>query len=44
MLENIFSGLLCILGIMILVIIIVGLAIEVVRETIKEIKKKRANK
>jgi hypothetical protein len=43
MLENIFSGLLCILGIMILVIIIVGLAIEVVRETIKEIKKKRGN-
>ena len=41
--ENIFSGLLCILGIMILVIIIVGLAIEVVRETIKEIKKKRDN-
>lgn len=43
MLENIFSGLLCILGIMILVIIIVGLAIEVVRETIKEIKKTRGN-
>ena len=43
MLENIFFGLLCILGIMILVIIIVGLAIEVVRETIKEIKKKRGN-
>ena len=43
MLENIFSGLLCILGIMILVIIIVGLAIEVVRETIKEIKKKWGN-
>lgn len=43
MLEKIFFGLLCILGIMILVIIIVGLAIEVVRETIKEIKKKRGN-
>lgn len=44
MLENIFSGLLCILGIMILVIIIVGLAIEVVRETIKGLKEKRVNK
>ena len=43
MLENIFFGLLCILGIMILAIIIVGLAIEVVKETIKEIKKKRGN-
>lgn len=43
MLENIFFGLLSILGIMILVPIIFGLAIEVVRETIKEIKKKRGN-
>lgn len=44
MLENIFFGLLSILGIMILVIIIVGLAIEVVRGTIKELKEKRVNK
>lgn len=44
MLENIFFGLLCILGIMILVIIIVGLAIEVVRGTIKGLKEKRVNK
>lgn len=44
MLEKIFFGLLSILGIMILVPIIFGLAIGVIRGTIKGLKEKRANK
>lgn len=44
MLEKIFFGLLSILGIMILVPIIFGLAIGAVRETIKGLKEKRVNK
>lgn len=44
MLENIFFGLLSILGIMILVPIIFGLAIGAVRGTIKRLKEKRVNK
>ena len=41
MLQSIFFGLLSILGIMILVPIIFGLAIGVVRGTIKGLKEKR---
>lgn len=44
MLENIFFGLLSILGITILVPIIFGLAIGTIRGTIKGLKEKRANK
>lgn len=44
MLENIFFGLLSILGIMILVPIILGLAIGAVRGTIKGLREKRVNK
>ena len=44
MLENIFFGLLSILGIMILVPIIFGLAIGAIRGTIKGLKEKRVNK
>lgn len=41
MLENIFFGLLSILGIMILVPIIFGLAIGAIKGTIKGLKEKR---
>lgn len=44
MLEKIFFGLLNILGIMILVPIIFGLAIGTIRGTIKGLKEKRVNK
>ena len=44
MLENIFFGLLSILGIMILVPIIFGLAIGAVRRATKGLKEKRVNK
>ncbi len=44
MLEKIFFGLLSILGIMILVPIIFGLAIGAVKGTIKGLKEKRVNK
>lgn len=44
MLENIFFGLLSILGIMILVPIIFGFAIGAVRGIIKGLKEKRVNK
>ena len=44
MLKTIFFGLLSILGIMILVPIIFGLAIGAVRGTIKGLKERRANK
>ncbi len=44
MLEKIFFGLLSILGIMILVPIIFGLAMGAVKGTIKGLKEKRVNK
>lgn len=44
MLQSIFFGLLSILGILILVPIIFGLAIGIVRGTIKGLKEKRGNK
>lgn len=44
MLKTIFFGLLSILGIMILVPIIFGLAIGAVRGAIKGLKEKRTNK
>lgn len=44
MLKTIFFGLLSILGIMILVPIIFGLAIGAIRGTIKGLKEKRENK
>lgn len=44
MLQSIFFGLLSILGIMILVPIIFGLAIGAVRGTVKGLKEKRENK
>lgn len=44
MLEKIFFGLLSILGIMILVPIIFGLAIGAIKGTIKGLKERRANK
>lgn len=44
MLKTIFFGLLSILGIMILVPIIFGLAIGAIRGTIKGLKERRANK
>lgn len=44
MLEKIFFGLLSILGIMVLVPIIFGLAIGAVKGTIKGLKEKRVNK
>lgn len=44
MLKTIFFGLLSILGIMILVPIIFGLAIGAIRGTIKGLKERRASK